>query len=95
VKLIVSRWAAADIERLRVFLENKNRAAAERAVVILSRAIQSLGNLPDRGRPAGKPGIRELIVPFGQSAYVVRYAHRADAGEVVVLRIWHGREERD
>jgi hypothetical protein len=31
VKLVVSRWAAADIERLRVFLEDKNRAAAERA----------------------------------------------------------------
>jgi plasmid stabilization system protein ParE len=95
VKLIVSRAAVADIERLRVFLEDRNRAAAERAVVILTCAIQSLDNLPERGRPSGKPGIRELIVPFGQSAYVVRYAHRADAEEVIVLRIWHGREERD
>jgi plasmid stabilization system protein ParE len=60
VKLIVSRAAVADIERLRVFLEDRNRAAAERAVVILTRAIQSLDNLPERGRRSGKPGIREF-----------------------------------
>jgi hypothetical protein len=39
--------------------------------------------------------VRELIVPFGKSAYVLRYTHLADAGEVVVLHIWHGREQRD
>jgi plasmid stabilization system protein ParE len=38
VKLIVSRAAAADVERLRVFLEDKSRAAAERAVGVLTRA---------------------------------------------------------
>ena len=41
------------------------------------------------------PDVRELIVPFGQSNYVLRYAYRAQTEEVIVLRIWHGREERE
>jgi hypothetical protein len=34
-------------------------------------------------------------VPFGQSNYVLRYAYREQADEVVALRIWHGREARE
>jgi plasmid stabilization system protein ParE len=51
--------------------------------------------LPDSGRPTNVLHVREFIVPFGRSAYVLRYAHLPLAGEVVVLRIWHGRETRD
>jgi plasmid stabilization system protein ParE len=35
-----------------------------------------------------------LIVPFGRSAYIVRFAHDAERVEVVILRIWHSREAR-
>jgi toxin ParE1/3/4 len=94
VKLIVSRAAQADLERLQAFLADKNPETAQRVVVVLTRAIQSLDTFPDRGRPSGVPGTRELIVPFGGSAYVMRYAHLPDTEEVVILRIWHGREER-
>jgi hypothetical protein len=38
--------------------------------------------------------MRELVVPFGGSAYVIRFAIDATRDEVVVLRIWHGREAR-
>jgi plasmid stabilization system protein ParE len=95
VKLIVSRAALVDIERLRVFLQDKNPAAAQRAVATLSSAIQSLEKAPDRGRPSGTPEIRELIVPFGRSAYILRYAHDPVQKEVIILRLWHGREARD
>jgi len=77
VKLIVSRAAAADIERLRAFLKDKNPVTAQRVAAVLTDAIQSLDTFPDRGRPSGTPGARELIVPFGRSAYVLRYAHDA------------------
>lgn len=95
MKLIVSPAAAADIERLRIFLADKNATVARRAVAVLTTAIQSLDTFPDRGRPSGIVGIRELIVPFGRSAYVVRYAHLAQMDEIVILRIWHGRELRE
>ena len=95
MKLIVSREAAADLNRLRMFLADKNPDAAQRAATSLIHAIQSLDTFPDRGRPTSIEGVRELIVPFGSSAYVLRYAHLADTDEVVVLRIFHGREARD
>ena len=38
--------------------------------------------------------MRELVVPFGHSAYVVRYAHDAQRQEIVIMRLWHGREAR-
>jgi plasmid stabilization system protein ParE len=95
MKLIVSQAAAADLARLYAFLSDKSPAAAERASATLTRAIQSLHIFPERGRPSGTRGLRELIVPFGQSNYVLRYAHRAETEEVIVLRIWHGREQRE
>ena len=95
MKLIVSPDAAADLDRLRAFLADKNPEAAQRAAVCLIEAIQSLNTFPDRGRLTGIDGVRELIVPFGSSAYVLRYADMADTSEVIVLRIWHGREQRD
>ncbi len=95
MKLVVTPEAAADIERLHEFLADKNPDAAQRAVAVLARGIQSLDTFPDRGRPAGTPGTRELIVPFGRSAYVIRYAHLVQQEEVVIVRIWHGREQRE
>ena len=95
MKLIVSQAAAADFARLHAFLANKNPGAAGRAVSALIAAVQSLNTFPERGRPSGTPNVRELIVPFGQSGYLLRFAYRQQADEVVVLRIWHGREARD
>jgi plasmid stabilization system protein ParE len=44
-----------------------------------------------RGRSIG-PTTREINLPFGQSAYVIRY--RVTANRVIVTRIWHGLELR-
>ena len=95
MKLIVSPEAAADLDRLRAFLADKNPDAAQRAATSLIHAVQSLDIFPDRGRQTDIESVRELIVPFGSSAYVLRYAHLPDVDEVVVLRIWHGREQRE
>jgi len=95
VKLVVSKEAAADLKRLRAFLVDKNPSAAQRAVAAIANAVRSLEAFPARGRPSGTSDTRELIVPFGQSAYVVRYAHLPGSDEIVIVRIWHGREERE
>ncbi|MDZ4870330.1 MAG: type II toxin-antitoxin system RelE/ParE family toxin [Alphaproteobacteria bacterium] len=94
MKLVVSTEAVADLERLKTFLADKDAKASERAATALVEAIGSLGNLPERGRPSAVQGLRELVVPFGQSAYVVRYAYRASTETVFIVRIWHGREDR-
>jgi plasmid stabilization system protein ParE len=94
VKLVVSSAAQADLGRLHAFLGDKNPTAAQRAVTVLDAAMQSLDAFPQRGLPCAVPGVRELIVPFGRSAYLLRYALLPLTDEIVILRIWHGREEQ-
>ncbi len=93
MKLVVSAEALGDLERLRHFLARESPAAGARAAAALEAAIQSLHDFPDRGRPAGAD-LRELNVPFGRSAYVLRYAVVTEADMIVVIRHWHAREER-
>lgn len=93
--VIVSKEAAADLEQLRAFLAGKNPRAAQRAVAAIANAVRSLEMFPGRGRQSGAADTRELIVPFGRSAYIVRYAHLTELNEIVILRVWHGREQRE
>jgi plasmid stabilization system protein ParE len=94
MKLIVSEAAAADLARLHAFLADRSPAAADRAIAALVTAMQSLDIFPERGRPSGTPNVRELIVPFGRSGYVLRYTYSAARDQVIIIRIWHGREAR-
>ena len=94
MKLAVARAAAADLARLRAFLADNNPAAAQRAISGIVDAIDSLAAFPGRGRASGVAGLRELVVPFGRSAYVVRFAHDPQRQEIVIVRVWHGREAR-
>lgn len=95
VNIVVTDAALADLERLREFLVEKDAGAAERATATLIEAIDSLVIFLERGRPSVLRGLRELVVPFGQSSYVVRYAFRSSIDVVYVYRIWHGREQRE
>lgn len=94
MRIVLSAEALADLERLREFLVEKDTRAAARASVTLSNAIGTLMEFPERGRVAPLPSHRELVVPFGRSAYVVRYKYRADEASVLIVRVWHGREDR-
>jgi plasmid stabilization system protein ParE len=60
----------------------------------LFAAARSLADLPERGRPAARPGYRELVVPFGAGAYIIRYRVDHRRNKVVITRLWHGREQR-
>jgi toxin ParE1/3/4 len=93
--LVVARAAFADLERLHAFLADKNPDAATRSATALMAAVESLQQFPERGRPVGDGNLRELIVSFGRSGYVLRYVYSAAADEIVILRIWHGRETRE
>ena len=37
---------------------------------------------------------RQLLAPFGKSAYVLRYRLDTQLENLVVVRVWHGREDR-
>nr|WP_292152442.1 type II toxin-antitoxin system RelE/ParE family toxin [Brevundimonas sp.] len=88
---MVTPVAQADLRRLGQFLVAKSPRAARRAVNLIEEALISLQEMPDR-TPIREDGIRELMVRFGAGGYVARYRVMAD--HVIVLRIFHMREDR-
>jgi toxin ParE1/3/4 len=86
--------ALADVERLRAFLDQANPGAASRAMAAILMAIERLREFPDSGMPTGDVEICQIIIRFGASGYIARYAVLAETGDIVVTRIWHAREAR-
>jgi plasmid stabilization system protein ParE len=84
--------AQRDLLRLERHLERHSARAALRMFDTLSAKILSLGKHPFKGHLGPSPDLRELVVKFGKSGYVVRYRIADDA--VIIIRIWHGKEDR-
>lgn len=82
-----------DIERLFQFLVDNNPVAAGRAVDLITSGAASLLDAPEIGAPMDDDSLRrELYLRFGTGAYVLRY--RLDGDCVVIIRVWHSREQR-
>jgi plasmid stabilization system protein ParE len=92
--IVFSSDAIADIERLRTFLDEFDPGAARRAMAAILMAIERLQEFPDLGMTTADADIRQIVVRFGSSGYVVRYAILAETGDILVTRIWYGREAR-
>ena len=86
--------AADDIERVREFLDINNPDAAKRALRTIFAALERVEVFPDLGRPTEDSDIRQIVIPFGAAGYIVRYTILPVDGDVLVLRLWHGREAR-
>ncbi len=85
--------AKNDIQRLYDFLIEKNPTAAGNAIRLIQSGSQRLLENPEIGKPmADNTKRRELPLPFGASAYILRY--RIDEERVVIIRVWHGKEQR-
>ena len=90
--ILLSPDAVDDIERLRSFLDPSNPDAARRALASIWAAIDRLQEFPDLGMPTGDTNIRQIVIRFGAS--IVRYARLREDGNILITRIWHGREAR-
>jgi plasmid stabilization system protein ParE len=86
--------AVMDVERLHGFLDHKDHAAAQRALTRIWTAIERLEEFPALGMRTGDADIRQIVVRFGTSAYIIRYVLIAETNDILVTRIWHGREAR-
>ncbi|MCB8839650.1 type II toxin-antitoxin system RelE/ParE family toxin [Aurantimonas sp. VKM B-3413] len=61
----------------------------------IDEGVQMLLQAPYAGlQMAAHPSYRQLFVPFGKSSYVLRYRIQEEADTLVVVRVWHGREDR-
>ena len=92
--ILLSHDAVGDVERLRTFLDHENPDAARRALAAIWAAIDRLQDFPALGMPTEDADIRQIVVRFGVSGYIIRYVVLAEPDDVLVTRIWHGREAR-
>jgi plasmid stabilization system protein ParE len=90
--ILLSPDAVEDVERLRSFLDENNPVAAQRALSSIWTAIGRLEEFPNLGMLTADADIRQLVVRFGASGYIVRYALLPP--DILITRIWHGRELR-
>ena len=58
----------------------------------IEQRVARLRLFPFIGRPLPHGGLRETVVAYGKSRYVIRYLVTDEA--VIIARIWHGRENR-
>jgi plasmid stabilization system protein ParE len=92
-RLIVTKRAAAGIQRCRVFLYRHSPEAAERAGRIIEQSLFKLETSPLIGRPIeGRSPLRELVIPFGERGYVALYRHEAETDLLYILAFRHQRE---
>lgn len=92
--IVFSPDAADDLERVREFLDIDNPEAAKRALRAIFAVLEHVEEFPDLGRPTEDADIRQIVVPFDAAGYVLRYTILPADGDVLVLRLWHGREAR-
>ena len=96
MKFVFLPEADQDIERLYDFLIDKNPLAAQKAMLAIDEGIRMLLDNPYMGVDMqDRPDYQELFIPFGRNAYVLRYRIDTRNDTLVVVRVWHGREQRD
>ena len=91
-RLIWSRQALLDVQRLYRFLASKNQDAAKRAVSAVRQGVRVLTYQSRIGRPVDDmpDEFREWMIDFGDSGYLVRYRIGSDA--ITILAVRHQRE---
>ena len=91
-RLIWTRSALLDVQRLYRFLVVKNPDAARRAVKAIRQGVKVLEQQPRVGRPVEEMDneYRDWIIDFGESGYMVRY--RIESELVIILAVRHQKE---
>lgn len=90
-RLIYSKRAFADLERLTDFLLETEPDAAAGTTDLILEALQILGNHPLVGRPA-EHHLRELVISRGRTGYLTMYSYEEAQDTVLTLAIRHQRE---
>ena len=94
-RLVLTSEAIDDLERVQSFLAEKSQAAADRAKSVIVEHLEKVQRYPTIYRPVhDRPDEREIVIAFGSYGYVLRYRHDREADAVVVLRVWHQKEQQ-
>ncbi|MEH2003147.1 type II toxin-antitoxin system RelE/ParE family toxin [Nostoc sp.] len=92
-QIVWTQTAIDDLNRHYDFIKLNNADAAARAVQAIVSSGESLQENPRRGSIVDEiAGLRKLVVFFGKYGFIIHYVILED--DVVILRIYHGRENR-
>lgn len=93
MKLIFSRNALEDLERLYSFMSQINPSGLDKSAKRLNQSFDMLQEHPLAGYGLDQlPKTRELLIPFGKGNYIIRY--RIKNKQIHIAHIWHSRENR-
>jgi plasmid stabilization system protein ParE len=93
MRVVFDADALNDVERIFEWHARINRRAAETLIARIFGKAERLETpgLADMGRPGLDPGTRELI----EFPYIIVYEVREGSGDIVILSIVHGAQDRD
>ena len=87
--------ATKDVVRLREFIKKESPLVVKKAGQRIFDAVNLLTKNPEVGMPSPDEDceeFRDLYAPFGKGGYTVRY--RIKQQSIVIVRVWHSREDR-
>jgi plasmid stabilization system protein ParE len=84
--------ALEDVDRLRAWWIARDMAIAERFLEHLLKTEHRIAARPLLFPPSADGQTRVCLMRFGRFAYVVYFV--VDGADQIIVRIWHGREER-
>ena len=91
MKVVISAQAQRDFAAQVRWLHEHSPQAGRRAAMRIVEVLDLLAEFPDLGREVGA-NLRDKQVQFGRDGFVIRYRRTID--QVVVLRIFHGRQDQ-
>ncbi|MBK1986091.1 type II toxin-antitoxin system RelE/ParE family toxin [Sphaerospermopsis aphanizomenoides BCCUSP55] len=92
-EIVWTETAINDLNRHYDFIAFSNADTAVRAVQAIVSSGESLQQNPRRGAIVDEiAGLRKLVVSFGKYGFIIHYVILED--DVIILRIYHGRENR-
>lgn len=97
-KITLHTRVVARLHEIEDFYLSIDDNIAQRALEIIFRWFEKISQNPRIGRPQlsfpdmERAELREAIVPFGQTGFVVLYRYIRDQDEVIVLALRHQRE---
>ncbi len=92
-ELIWEPGAVDDLSRLREFIQPHNPKAAAKAARRIIESANLLLDNPYLGHPIeNMSAFNQLFIPFGKNGYILCY--RIEGKKIVILRIWHARENQ-
>ena len=90
-RIVYSARALDDIERLFLFLNEHDPAAAVSSAAAIRGAVDMLAAHPYAGRRVSGD-LRELVISFGKTGYVALYRFLPARAEIRILAVRHQRE---